>query len=73
MGISQNYGYLFGGPNNKGYSILGSILGYPNFGKQPYILYSYMEPYGSRLLRPVREDEVKGLWFRPPVETCGGL
>ena len=36
MGDSQNRGYLFGGPNNKVYSILGSILGYPNFGKQPY-------------------------------------
>ena len=27
MGVSQNQGYLFGGPNNKGYNILGSILG----------------------------------------------
>ena len=31
MGVSQNYGYLFGGPNNKDYSILGSILGFPLF------------------------------------------
>ena len=36
MGVSQNYGYLFGGPNNKDYSILGSILGSPYFGKLPY-------------------------------------
>ena len=36
MEVSQNRGYLFGGPYNKVYSILGSILGYPNFGKQPY-------------------------------------
>ena len=36
MGDSQNWGYLFGGPNNKDYSILGSILGYPSFGKLPY-------------------------------------
>ena len=35
MGISQNYGYLFGGPHNKDYSILGSILGSPYFGKLP--------------------------------------
>ena len=35
MGVSQNYGYLFGGPNNKDYSILGSILGSPYFGKLP--------------------------------------
>ena len=36
MGISQNYGYLFGGPHNRDYSILGSILGFPYFGKLPY-------------------------------------
>ena len=29
-------GVPFGGPHNKNYSILGSILGYPNFGKLPY-------------------------------------
>ena len=39
-GVSQNLGYLFGGPYNKDYSILGSILGYPNFGKLPYIYIS---------------------------------
>ena len=32
MGVSQN----FGGPNSKDYSILGSILGSPYFGKLPY-------------------------------------
>ena len=36
MGISQNYGYHFGGPHNKDYSILGSILGSPYFGKLPH-------------------------------------
>ena len=30
LGVSQNKGYLFGGSYNKDYSILGSILGYPN-------------------------------------------
>ena len=29
-------GTLFGGPQNKDYSILGSILGSPSFGKLPY-------------------------------------
>ena len=38
MWVSQNYGYLFGGPNNKDYSLLGSILGSPYFGKLPYRL-----------------------------------
>ena len=36
MGVSQNYGYHFGGPYNKDYSILGSILGSPYCGKLPY-------------------------------------
>ena len=36
MGVSQNYGYLFGGPYNKDYSILGSIFEYLNLGKLPY-------------------------------------
>ena len=27
LGVSQNYGYLFGGPHDKDHSILGSILG----------------------------------------------
>ena len=37
MGVSQNLGYHFGGLNNRHYSILGSILGSPHFGKLPYI------------------------------------
>ena len=36
MRVSPNQGYLFGGPQNKDYCILGSILGSPNFGKLPY-------------------------------------
>ena len=36
MGVSQNKGYLSGGPHNKDYSILGSILGSPYLGKLPY-------------------------------------
>ena len=36
-GVSQNYGYLFGDPYNKDYSILGSILGSPYFGKLAYL------------------------------------
>ena len=35
VGVSQNQGYHFGGPYNKDYSILGSILGSPYFGKLP--------------------------------------
>ena len=29
LGVSQNWGYLFGGSHNKDYSILGLILGSP--------------------------------------------
>ena len=36
MGFSQNKGYPFGGPHNKDYSMLGSILGSHYFGKLPY-------------------------------------
>ena len=43
MGVSQNYGYLFGGPCNKDYSIWGPILGSPYFGKLPYMhLYTHI-------------------------------
>ena len=35
MGVAQNYGYLFGGPNDKDYSIFGSLLGSPYLGKLP--------------------------------------
>ena len=36
LGVSQNSGYYFGGPYNKDYSIFGSILGFPYFGKLPF-------------------------------------
>ena len=36
MRVSQNKGYHFGDPHNKDYSILGSILGSPYFGKPPW-------------------------------------
>ena len=32
----QKLGVFFGGPYNEDYSILGSVLGYPNFGKLPF-------------------------------------
>ena len=41
MGVSRTYGYLFGGPHNKDYGILGSILGFPYFGKLPYGLIGF--------------------------------
>ena len=35
MRVSENWGYHFGGPHNKDYSILGSKLGSLYFGKLP--------------------------------------
>ena len=35
VGVSQITGTFLGGPHNKDYSILGSILGSPHFGKLP--------------------------------------
>ena len=40
VGVSQFRGTLFRGPYNKDYSILGSILGSPDFGKLPCGSYS---------------------------------
>ena len=56
----QIRGYLIGDPHNKGYSILGSILGYPNLGKLSYtLLYCgfFPIPYlpSSHLLSPLRQ------------------
>ena len=46
-GVSQNQGYNFGGPHNKDYSIRGSILGSPYFGKLPYSLCTLSMASGS--------------------------
>ena len=38
LGVSQDQGYLCGGPHNKDNSIVGpSILGPPHFGKVPHV------------------------------------
>ena len=34
LGVSQNQGFLFGGPHNKDYSLLGSLY----LGKLPFVL-----------------------------------
>ena len=36
-GFPTSRGTFLGGPHNKDYSILGSILGYPDSGKLPYV------------------------------------
>ena len=61
MGISQNYGYLFGGKKIRNYSIKGSILGSTYFGQlsyraqnstmgtplDKYIPHGYKDPLGN--------------------------
>ena len=45
MGIHGSFpklGYLFGGPHNKDYSMLGPILGSLYFGKLPHVYYAHM-------------------------------
>ena len=37
MGASQNYGYLFGDPQKKGFQDFGVYIGSPYFGKLPYL------------------------------------
>ena len=39
MGVSLNLGYHVGDPDCREYSILGSILGSPHFGKLPYTMF----------------------------------
>ena len=67
MGVPQNYGYLLGGPYNKGYNILGSILGYLNFGKLPYTGLLVETPGVDGSLRVLR-------WtVRAFLDDCTGL
>ena len=44
-GFPKVEGYPFGGPNNKDYSILGSILGSPHLGKLPYKAHREFDPF----------------------------
>ena len=74
--VSQNWGYLIGGPHNKDYSIWGSILGSPYFGKLPNI--SGVEPPTLGYCVRLRDHE-ENLWTlleglkRRATECSGGL
>ena len=54
--LKQIVGYLFGGPHDKDYSILGSILGPPYFGKLSHL--SSELPNGSSPY----VDRIWGIW-----------
>ena len=45
MGVSQNYGYLFGGPNIKDHSVLRSTLGSLYFGELPSTMCTAMQEF----------------------------
>ena len=49
--VSQNSGYLFGGPHNKDYGILESILGSPYLGKLPFLHKISWQPAASRRIQ----------------------
>ena len=59
LGVSQNWGYPFGGPYNKDYSILGSILGSPYFRKLPFKLL-YYPPMMENQKKNVKHDMATG-------------
>ena len=60
-GVSQNYGYLFGGPYNEDYNILGFILGFPYFGK--LLSFSFIRILG-------REQDKKNKKAKSVQEAC---
>ena len=51
IGVSQNQGYHFGCPNNKDYSIFGSVLGSHYFGNFRFcsgrILFGVLKVWGE--------------------------
>ena len=69
IGSSQNYGYPFGGPYNNDYSILGSFLGSPYFGKLPSttLLYSWNAVYLSIY---EQQDWTNGFLLMVPILCC---
>ena len=62
MGVSQNWGYHFGGPNNKDYGILGSILGFPYFGKLTYEAASKLLVCSLLVLKLGRPLSISTFW-----------
>ena len=61
MGVSLNFGYPFGGSHNEDYSILGSLLGSPCFGKLPCW---YLVVYGRPLVLTPRKMAPEGSSLR---------
>ena len=64
VGDSQNDGYLLGVLNNKGYSILGSILGSPYLGKLPSLAQHAEVPAGLYPFAKTAPLRRAGLEFR---------
>ena len=66
-----------GGPYNKGYSILGSILGSPYLGKLPYILLPtasspHFDPFIILFIIPIVYSQVQdGDWGQMTNQDLG--
>ena len=71
MGGFPNLGVPFWGPHNKDYNILGSILGFPYFGKLPYTCAKYTLKPGSDELGPDGAGESIGLRPNPSHSLLG--
>ena len=63
LGVTQG---IFGGPNSKDYSILGSILGFPYLGKRPYWGY-------TRIMEKKLETTICCSGFRISADPPEGL
>ena len=73
MGVSQNYGYHFGGTNNKDYNILGSILGSPYLGKLPYHVIDACGHVIRMVLLLARGKPARTRMFLPPAVIFVGM
>ena len=64
MGVSENWGYLIRGPQNKDYCILGSVLGSPYFRKLPNL---HAKADACTRSCTLRGTEVISGWIAPSV------
>ena len=61
-GFPKIRGTFFGGPHNKDYTILGSILGFPCLGKLPYRGHEQVASKGRKTGEHVKWKGILGGW-----------
>ena len=64
-GCFPKLGALFGGPQNKDYSILGSILGFPYLGKIPHRLEFWVQGLGLAHISKRATGKIEKLSHEP--------